>query len=310
MKTQTRQSFSTYFHEVEFQSTFSNTNTIIQTIALRTVSKTVTWQVLQAFGTTSSRYENRKSFYWHNPADKSSSPEVRLIFTRFVQSIILSAIKFTVDFVSEEDLTSGLIQLNAWSSHKNVVVGHFHLASMIHLFQGSWHSETFVRHTWVTDTAHRDFLHKASITATCAEMQNASRKDSLEPLQQTTPCHFGSFSRKSNSCKLHYINRPACSYMSHTEEVSFTYRNWSTSLLSFCQSPPGSTAAVYAMVERPKSFSLVTFDKSHVVPCSSRLLLWQQYYNASKLPMYDFNHGFLHPHQITEKAALFSAPVQ
>lgn len=131
--------------------------------ALRTVSNTVTWQVLQAFSTTSSGYENKKSFYWHNPAEKSSSPEVRLIFTPFVKSTILSATKITVDFISEEDLTSGLIQLNAWSSHKNVMVGHFHLVSMIHSFQGSWHTKTFVGHTWVTDTAHRDFLHKESI---------------------------------------------------------------------------------------------------------------------------------------------------
>lgn len=93
------------------------------------------------------------------------------------------------------------------------MVGHFHLASMIHSFQGSWHPKTSVQHTWVTDIAHRDFLHKASITATCAQMQNASRKDSLEPLQQTIPSHFGSFSHNSNSCRLHYVIRPACSYI-------------------------------------------------------------------------------------------------
>lgn len=130
-------------------------------------------------------------------------------------------------------------QFNVWSSHKNIVVGHSHLASMIHSFQGSWHSKTFVRHTWVTDTAHRDFLHKASSTATRAQLQNASRKDLLEPLQQPTPSYFSSFFHNSSPCELHCISRPAAHRCHILEEVSFTYGHWST-FLSFCQVHQGA----------------------------------------------------------------------
>lgn len=95
-------------------------------------------------------------------------------------------------------------------------------------------------------------------------------------------------------------NKPICTQMSHTEEVSLSYRNLSISLMSFCPIPPGSTAVVYAMAERLKPSSVVTFDKSPVVSHSSPLLLWQQYYNASQLPMYYFSRGFLHPQQLRE----------
>jgi len=171
MKPQTRWSFLTYSHEVEFQSTFSNANTIIETIALRTVSNTVMWQVLQAFCTTSSRYGN-KSFYRHNPADKYSLPEVRLIFTQFVQA--------------PSSLLSSWLVILFLSSHKSVVVGHFHLASMIHSFQGSWHSETLVR---LTDTVHRDFLCKASISYMCTDAK-CQQKGLPEAFTANNPISF------------------------------------------------------------------------------------------------------------------------
>lgn len=64
------------------------------------------------------------------------------------------------------------------------------------------------------------------------------------------------------------------------------------------------------MVESPKPFSVVTFDKSPVVTLQFIVTMTTVLHNFSKLPMFDFNHGFFHPHELSENAALVSGPFQ